>query len=126
VKASGKKRSVGLASPRARQPDLSYAAVCGVSAPDFCTRQAAGFIGPLGRCRSLADRVETQCDFIGSRSLVRTPLLHVRGEEGVRALLRVLRGLFVIDQVMPENVDGLRKRRREGMRDAGIDDELEI
>jgi hypothetical protein len=43
-------------------------------------------------------------------------ILHARGEEGVRALLRVLRGLFVIDQVMPESVNGLRERHREGMR----------
>ena len=34
-------------------------------------------------------------------------LLRLCGDEGVSTLLRVLRGLFVVDEVMPEIVDWL-------------------
>jgi hypothetical protein len=54
------------------------------------------------------------------------PLLHMRGHEGITALLGVLRRLFVIDHVMPEIVDRLSEVQREGMSIAGIDDDLEI
>jgi hypothetical protein len=53
-------------------------------------------------------------------------LLCLRGQEGVSALLCVLRRLFVVDQVMPEKVARLFGGLIEDMVSAGIDHDLEI
>jgi hypothetical protein len=53
-------------------------------------------------------------------------LLHMCGHEGVSALLGVLRRLFVVNQVMPENVERLFRRHVEDVGSAVIDDDLEI
>ena len=53
-------------------------------------------------------------------------LLRLCGDEGVSTLLRVLRRLFIVDQVMPENVERLFRGHVEDMGSAGIDNDLEI
>jgi len=53
-------------------------------------------------------------------------LLRLCGDEGVSTLLRVLRRLFIVDEVMPEIVDWLFRGHVEDMGSAGIDDDLEI
>jgi hypothetical protein len=53
-------------------------------------------------------------------------LLRLCGDEGVSTLLRVLRRLFIVDEVMPEIVDWLFRGHVEDMGSAGIDDNLEI
>src|SRR4029079_10656460 len=53
-------------------------------------------------------------------------LLCLRGHEGVSTLLRVLRCLFIVNEVMPEIVERLFRGHVEDMGSAGIYDDLEI
>ena len=53
-------------------------------------------------------------------------LLRLCGHEGVSTLLRILRRLFIVDEVMPEIVERLFRGHVEDMGSAGIDDDFEI
>ena len=73
----------------------------------------------------LAENYRSEAEVCRQRGDV-ARLLHMCGHEGVSALLGILRCLFIVDQVMPENVARLFRRSVEDMGSAGIDDDLEI
>ena len=56
--------------------------------------------------------------------IARLPRLY--GDEGVSTLLRVLRRLFIVDEVMPKIVDWLFRGHVEHVGSAGIHDDLEV